>query len=265
MLEFEHMTRVLFFTDIHGNRKAYDEAAKIPSDLVILGGDLFPTGGTTAKDEIEFVHEFLGPWSRRLGRPVLAVPGNHDTHLAVAACEDHGIRMTHREARSLPNGWRLVGYPFVPVTPFTIKDWEKVDVDPPPAWPRAIYLTGPDGIRRTAAPQEIIDRGTIEQDLAGLQGDPSTTVYLVHSPPARTDLDLVYDRTHVGSRAWRAFIERAQPPLTLHGHIHESPEMSGRICQRLGRTLSINPGGSSRRLRAVTFELENPEATLKLI
>jgi len=41
----------------------------------------------------------------------------------------------------------------------------------------------------------------------------------------------------VGSSAVRTSLERYQPMLALHGHIHES-----RGEARLGRTLSINPG-----------------------
>jgi Icc-related predicted phosphoesterase len=41
----------------------------------------------------------------------------------------------------------------------------------------------------------------------------------------------------VGSTAVRTAIERHQPLLSLHGHIHES-----RGVQRIGRTVCINPG-----------------------
>jgi Icc-related predicted phosphoesterase len=41
----------------------------------------------------------------------------------------------------------------------------------------------------------------------------------------------------VGSTAVRKFIEKVQPLLTLHGHIHEAP---GHV--RIGRTLAINAG-----------------------
>ena len=41
----------------------------------------------------------------------------------------------------------------------------------------------------------------------------------------------------VGSRSVRALIERVQPVLSLHGHIHES-----RAATRIGRTLAVNPG-----------------------
>ena len=41
----------------------------------------------------------------------------------------------------------------------------------------------------------------------------------------------------VGSEAVRRVIERHQPMLSLHGHIHES-----RGAIKIGRTLCINPG-----------------------
>jgi Icc-related predicted phosphoesterase len=50
----------------------------------------------------------------------------------------------------------------------------------------------------------------------------------------------------------RGFIDRHQPCLTLHGHIHESP---GAVS--LGRTRSINPGSEYAEgvLRAVLVTL----------
>lgn len=43
----------------------------------------------------------------------------------------------------------------------------------------------------------------------------------------------------VGSKSVRTFIEKYQPLLGLHGHVHESDGMS-----RIGRTLCINPGSA---------------------
>ena len=55
-----------------------------------------------------------------------------------------------------------------------------------------------------------------------------------------------------GSKAVREAIEKYQPLLGLHGHIHES-----RAAQKLGRTLCINPGSEYGEgvLRGVVFEL----------
>jgi uncharacterized protein len=43
----------------------------------------------------------------------------------------------------------------------------------------------------------------------------------------------------VGSTSARTAIERVQPLLGLHGHIHES-----RGAVRIGRTLALNPGSN---------------------
>jgi Icc-related predicted phosphoesterase len=77
-------------------------------------------------------------------------------------------------------------------------------------------------------------------------------------------LDLIQGGKSAGSRSIKNFIEENQPLLTLHGHIHESPELSGAYFNRIGETLSINPGQFIwKKLHAVTFETENVEGTLK--
>lgn len=64
------------------------------------------------------------------------------------------------------------------------------------------------------------------------------------APKLREDLSVVIQggepvMVPVGSTAVREFVERTQPILSLHGHIHES-----RGATRLGRTLTINPGSA---------------------
>ncbi len=57
-----------------------------------------------------------------------------------------------------------------------------------------------------------------------------------------------------GSPAVKAFIEKVQPMLSLHGHIHESP---GHV--RNGRTLMINAGSEYAEgiMKAAIINLEN--------
>jgi len=77
-------------------------------------------------------------------------------------------------------------------------------------------------------------------------------IFNLHCPPFDTPLDEApeLDKTlkpivrggemsmiHVGSKAVRAAIEKHQPLLGLHGHIHEA-----RGFVKIGRTLCINPG-----------------------
>jgi Icc-related predicted phosphoesterase len=92
----------------------------------------------------------------------------------------------------------------------------------------------------------------IERTLARLEVPPERAVLNFHCPPYGSGLDLasVLDEkmtlvhagritAPVGSTAVRAAIERHQPILSLHGHVHEA-----RGFTRIGRTLAINPGSS---------------------
>ena len=85
----------------------------------------------------------------------------------------------------------------------------------------------------------------------------------MHSPPHYTRLDVLYNGHHVGSKSIRTFIEQKKPFLTLHGHIHEASDVSGTFWDKMGDTISINTGQTSKSLMAVTFDLEHIDSTLK--
>lgn len=80
--------------------------------------------------------------------------------------------------------------------------------------------------------------------------DPRNAVFNIHVPPYKSGLDEAPELDKnlrpvlagqvlkpVGSTALRKAIEKHQPLLGLHGHIHE-----GRGATRIGKTLCINPG-----------------------
>jgi Icc-related predicted phosphoesterase len=80
--------------------------------------------------------------------------------------------------------------------------------------------------------------------------DPRNAVFNVHVPPYRSGLDDAPELDKdlrpvlagqslqpVGSTALREAIQKYQPLLSLHGHIHE-----GRGATHIGKTLCINPG-----------------------
>ncbi len=80
--------------------------------------------------------------------------------------------------------------------------------------------------------------------------DPRNAIFNIHVPPYKSGLDEAPELDEnlrpkmagqalkpVGSTALRKAIEKTQPLLGLHGHIHE-----GRGATRIGKTLCINPG-----------------------
>lgn len=90
------------------------------------------------------------------------------------------------------------------------------------------------------------------EKLVGTLRDPGRSIFNFHCPPYGTRLDLApkLDKTlkpetvagsviyeHVGSKSIREAIEKYQPLIGLHGHIHEAYG-----AEKLGNTLVINPG-----------------------
>ena len=90
------------------------------------------------------------------------------------------------------------------------------------------------------------------ESMASQIPDQSRAIFNLHCPPYRSGLDeapaidadmrLMHGGRAlrpVGSTAVREAIERHQPLISLHGHIHES---KGAV--KIGKTLSINPGSA---------------------
>lgn len=88
------------------------------------------------------------------------------------------------------------------------------------------------------------------EQMASKLKDPHNAIFNIHVPPYKSGLDDAPELDSelrpvlagnsmipVGSKALRETIEKYQPLLSLHGHIHE-----GRGTSYIGRTLCINPG-----------------------
>ncbi len=254
------MASLLFASDLHGNARAYDELFALEADAIVLGGDLLPHPRGTGKALVEiqrtFARDVLAP--RLRSRPSYWLLGNDDWEAVLPELEGAGTCL-HGRAAPFLGGLSIAGYSCVPVTPFGMKDFDRYDRpgwEPRPA-PSRCLLSGPAGLREVPL-SDVRARGTIEADLARLAAlsDPARTVYVIHSPPWNTRLDVLHDGSPIGSRAVREFIESQRPPLTLHGHIHESPGVD-----RVGGTVSVNPGDSMTRLRAVRVEIPELSVT----
>jgi Icc-related predicted phosphoesterase len=189
--------------------------------------------------------------------------------------EGEGLwRYMHGRKTSLSD-LQVYGYSCVPPTPFLLKDWERYDVS---RYVSPGCVSPEEGRRTVPVPEQVIKWGTIKEDLAELVDDDplERAVFLLHTPPHETPLDRaaldgrmiehVPIDVHVGSIAVRRFIEERQPLLTLHGHVHESAQLTGEWKIQIGRTVCINAAHDGPELALVRFSADAPcDATRELL
>lgn len=280
-----------FAADLHGRAPRYQALLKAAREerpaAVFLGGDLLPhMAAALAPDAGHFVESFLVPAFTALATDlgsdaprVFLIPGNDDPACEeppMEAADRAGIWTYLQHRRASWCGYDLFGYGCVPPTPFRLKDWERYDVsrhlDPGAIAPD-------EGLRTVADPSpERLRHATIQHDLAALAGsaDLRRSIWLLHSPPYKTALDRaaldgryvdgVPVDVHVGSVAIRRFIERHQPLVTLHGHVHESTRLTGAWRERIGATVAMTAAHDGPELALVRFDPANLDnATRELI
>lgn len=118
-------------------------------------------------------------------------------------------------------------------------------------------------------PRDVSEERLTEEleALAEQVDDFRTVIANIHVPPYGSSLDIAPEldtsvvpprpitgsTVPVGSTASRDFLEKYQPLLSLHGHIHESPGKAD-----IGQTYALNPGSEFAEgiLRAVLVTVE---------
>jgi Icc-related predicted phosphoesterase len=279
------MSTCVFVSDLHGRPERYQKLFALIAEerpqAVFLGGDLIQcavqAGGQS--DGTGAVDDVLARGFQRLRRDlvsnypdVFVIMGNDDLRALeprLIELETHGL-WHYAHARRLSLGrFDVYGYAYVPPTPFMLKDWERYDVS---AYVDPGCVPPNEGWRSVAVDDSTLKFATIAEDLDRLVGDDSldNAILLCHSPPYRTNLDRaaldgksvdhVPLDVHVGSIALRRLIEKRQPLLTLHGHVHEAARLSGSWRDRIGRTHLFSAAHDGPELAVVRFALEDLEA-----
>ena len=285
------MSLWFFVSDLHGNLSRYQKLFQLilveKPDVVLLGGDLLPAGFNYNLEtpEQSFIHSVLQDGFETLKGElnsaypqVFIILGNDDPRIEETELMDgetSGL-WNYMHFRMMTCGdFTIYGYACVPPTPFALKDWERYDVsrfvDPGCIPPE-------EGWRSIPVAANEIRYATIQSDLDLLtdENDLSTAIFLFHAPPHRTLLDRVADDgkmidnapldVYAGSIAIRRFIEKRQPLITLHGHIHESSRLTGSWCEKIGRTWAYSAAYDGDELALVRFDPARPdEATRSLI
>lgn len=291
------MTKILYSSDLHGNQTQYQKmfayAQKISVDVLILSGDIAPKNFSPESfiaGQRDFFKNTLPEMFTTLHTKlpkckIFLMMGNDDASTNMNTLSTHDpklYRVIHGKRINLTKDFDIVGYSHVPITPFGIKDWEKFDLSAvPTSWQTKYTLRKRtnyrlDGFKSTPTGWEKFKfnpstekEDSIQKDLENIifTTKPKRTICIIHTPPDNTCLDQIYGGQHVGSMAVRSFIEEKQPYLTLHGHIHETVEVSGNFKEKIGNTLSLCSGNHNVgvNVAVISFDLKNPAHAKRIL
>ena len=239
----------------------------------VFGGDLTPKDADRRTPALQraFLRDALFPLFCEMVNAdqleVLLILGNDDfrsNREFVVDQQRTGVpfRLIDWEPFVTADGFAIVGYSSVPSTPFKYKCWERrdlrgdLDFSARPDTRMEGVISEGDELEPYSL-DSMLDQPSIEEELHALtDGLPmDKTVLVAHAPPWGTVCDFNREHKHVGSRGVRAFIEDRQPVLTLHGHIHETVDLSGEFVERIGRTHCAAVGNDHRPERPFVVEV----------
>lgn len=198
--------KILILADIHGDmemlKKILGKVENEAFDLVICPGDFTDMFNKPKElDQLDLA-EMIIQKLLALRKPILCVPGNHDPYEILDLFEEYDVNL-HKKHKKI-NGIEFIGFGGA-ATPFN-----------------TIF-----------EPTE----GEIKEGLAKIGTNLKVFVLVVHNPPKNTKLDKVESGEHVGSKAVKDFITKAQPLLAISAHIHESEGT-----EKIGDTTLFYPG-----------------------
>ena len=235
---------VAVFADLHGIPSRFEKIRRLVDEgtkTILLAGDIASSGPPNfQRTNVKQCFDIL-----LAGKPdvrIYSIPGNDDWRIVEETMREFPVVSVPMDrAYPLDDAYSVVGYPYVPITPFMYKDYEKWDDERYPEMPSDPADVEPAMIARQLNLEGYRSRGlelyafrfdpaeradNISADMKKLAGlsNPRKTVYLFHCPPFG-HFDFAFSlegRVHIGSRAIAGFIRENSPWLTIHGHSHEA-------------------------------------------
>ena len=261
--------KIIYVTDLHGNHSKYEKiidiAIEAKADAVINGGDMFPKNTGLHNQDIFIKNELHKHFEQfeQLRIHYLCYPGNDDLRIFDALFQEEcsSFKYVHDVAQKTItiNDIDFIGMNWVVDYPFRLKD--RCRMDHKDYQFQKQYGTGLLSVKNGWKdidnwPEYAAKLPSIKDELENLpEPHNEQVVYIIHMPPVNLGLDVCLDGRTVGSESVYDFIKNKQPLFTLHGHIHESPDMNGIWKNKIGDTIAIQPG----QLEMLTYVIIDTE------
>jgi Icc-related predicted phosphoesterase len=278
--------KFFFVSDLHGNTQKFENLFsyihKKTPEAVFFGGDLLPLISPQEEDIPTFINNTIFAPLERIKKDIPSIQfffilGNDDPRIYESiffeAEEKQLISYVHEKTVPFSDLF-VTGYAYVPPTPFQLKDWERYDVS---RFVDVGVISPEEGLFSVPIDKNSIRYNTIKKDLDELvQNAPANkTIFLFHSPPYDTNLDRakldgkMIDYTpldvHIGSIAIKRFISNYKPFITLHGHVHESSQITGKWQHNFEKTISFSAAYNGDELAVIEIDTNNPQKAVRTL
>jgi Icc-related predicted phosphoesterase len=250
--------RFIYACDVHGDKDKYYKLIAICKERkiqnIVLGGDIILKKCDREKDQPVYLREFMDPYFNMLKNNninCICILGNDDLEILDEEYEE--ICRKYSNVYSVDNKALIfedicfIGCGKVLDGPWQRKSRVVVEKETP--MEEQFYETVKvDKCTREISAKEWEEYRknyeTMEEALAKLPENNTElkTIYILHDPPYGIGLDVCFNGYEAGSKTIANFLRNSNAYMSLHGHIHESPNMSNKWYNTLENTICIQPG-----------------------
>jgi len=273
--------KILATNDIHQMGSNWKDLVKICKkekfDVIAIAGDIFPKDNGIL-EQITFI-KHLKKYAAKIketGAELVFTLGNDDNQLLIPYMvegDKEGLWHYLELGVVKIGGYEFAGMPYVPDYPFGYKYWcageskSNIRIDPM-QFCEPLLINADNKFEKIKNYKEYItNKPKLDEMLENVLKDVedmSKCIWLIHAPPSKLLLDICAHGDKVGSDAILNFIEKHNPFITIHGHIHEAPEYNGyKWHHYCGDTLCIQGGQSGFTLNYIELELDGNKVISK--
>lgn len=266
--------KFLYVSDLHGDENKYEKilnlAIELDIKLIVNGGDLLPKLCDRHKQQPTFIKDYLTDYFQRLNDnniTYLTILGNDDLitldTLFLDVCNDYDNIHYLAGNKIEINGYEFIGMDSILDHPFGCKDRVVTEKDYVPQ-PQLSSIAGISNEFDYDLITNWLEYSTTKLpymcdilDTLPKPNNPKKTIYVMHMPPSGLNLGQLRSRDlDIGSMDICNFFKRIQPLLTLHGHIHESPDtITGKWINQIDNTTCIQPGQTELNEQTMVYVL----------
>ena len=273
--------KFLYVCDIHGDKNKYDKVLEIvKKDKIkhmVWGGDLLPKKiGPRKIIQAEFIMgDYFKYYLKELEKnniTCILIPGNDDLKwfdpVIDRYCQDYKNLINIDRRKVVIDDVEFIGLSNVLDNPFKSKNrvlmeeglrlekqlsneiWIENDtkIISPIEW-------------KTYRETEIQRMRDVLNKLPKLD-NTKKSILVFHDPPYGIGLDDCSVGVKAGSKDMIKYIKESNAYMSLHGHIHESPDVSGIWKAKLGETICIQPGQAEIGEDSITYVIIDTDSNL---